>query len=201
MSSIGPFAYASTLFGSLSGSELVLGQLVAARTSNGCCSPGSRRDRSRCARCSSSVDRRRSARSRCSGFGRRAVRLSAAGENSAGDTLLSTNGARSAIVRPALHAGDVIVGEIPGQHRGGRHELEQAGRRDVDAGALVAAEVEELSLHDRAAERPAELIAVQPVAPSLAVGVDARRTRWWRSANHRGRTRSRCRAARWCPTW
>ena len=40
-------------------------------------------------------------------------RFSAAGENSAGETVLLTNGARSAIVRPPLHAGEAIAVKSP----------------------------------------------------------------------------------------
>src|SRR5467141_1434856 len=46
-------------------------------------------------------------------FGSFAARLSAAGENCVGETVVPTNGARSGIVRPALHAGDVMVEKSP----------------------------------------------------------------------------------------
>jgi hypothetical protein len=47
------------------------------------------------------------------GFGSFETSASAAGENWPGETLVPVNGARSAIVRPELHAGDVIVEKSP----------------------------------------------------------------------------------------
>ena len=47
------------------------------------------------------------------GCGSFEVSASAAGEKADGDTAVPVNGARSAIVRPALHAGDVIAEKSP----------------------------------------------------------------------------------------
>jgi hypothetical protein len=46
-------------------------------------------------------------------FGRRPVRFSAAGLKSAGSTRLFTNGARSVICRPLLHAGEANAVKSP----------------------------------------------------------------------------------------
>ena len=47
------------------------------------------------------------------GFGSFEASASAAGENWLGETLVPANGARSAMVRPELHAGDVMVEKSP----------------------------------------------------------------------------------------
>ena len=62
--------------------------------------------------------------------------------------------------------------EVARQHRRGGDKGDPVGRRLAKAGALVAAEEKELVAHDRAADRAAELVAVQPVAELLAVRSD-----------------------------
>src|SRR5687767_13908744 len=65
--------------------------------------------------------------------------------------------------------------EVAGEHLGGRHVRNVAGRHLTQDRALVGAEEEELVADNRAAQRAAELIAPQAVVDLLAVGAERRK--------------------------
>ena len=91
---------------------------------------------------------------------------------------MPTNGARSAIVRPALQAGEVIVEKSPASIAAVGTNWKKLVGVTLTRGALVAAEEEQLSLHDRAAERAAELVAVQAVVARACRPDRSRQTHW-----------------------
>ncbi len=62
--------------------------------------------------------------------------------------------------------------EVARQHRGGGDKRQVVGRRLDRPRALIGAEEEEAIPHDRPAERPAELVPVEPVVQPLAVRSD-----------------------------
>ena len=88
--------------------------------------------------------------------------------------------------RPQVHLPAAVArgrrrpGEIAGQHGGGRHERHAVGGELPTAGTLVAAEEEEPVLHNRSADRPAELVAIEPVVLLLAVRSDGGKRGWSR---------------------
>ena len=89
---------------------------------------------------------------------------SAAGLMSAAGRRLSTNGARNgATTRPPLQAGRHIGGEVAGHHRRRRNESRGVERNLTRGRSLVAGEEEDPVSADRAADRPAELVALQAV--------------------------------------
>ena len=106
------------------------------------------------------------------GLGSLAARFRAAGENCDGEIGVVDERRPQRDRAPRVARRRREGGEIARQHRCRGNELEEAGRRHVDARRLVAGKVEELSRDDRSAERPAELIAAQAVAAALAVRTD-----------------------------
>src|SRR4029453_6772693 len=89
------------------------------------------------------------------GFGNLDVSASAAGEKTDGDTDVPTNGVRSGMVRPELHAGEVIV--CVG------YNVNEAGGRHFASVSLKPPKKKHLARHDGPAECAAELIAPQAV--------------------------------------
>jgi hypothetical protein len=87
-----------------------------------------------------------------------------------GDSVVPANGARSAMRAARLHAGEAIARKVAPQHRRRRHELEKLVGVTLTLRPLVAAEEEQLALHDRSAQRAAELIASQAVVAPLPIG-------------------------------
>ena len=107
--------------------------------------------------------------------GRRFTRFSAAGLNWLGLIRLFTNGARSVTSRPPLHWAEANVVKSPASICAfGTKAMNDAGRcRRMRA--LVGGEEEQLVRDDRAAERPAELVALETIVFPLSVGTDARK--------------------------